>query len=474
MSGAPDWRGSRRQPPLSDRRLLAVVGDLLAILLAVLLSLVIWLVVDGRGLGISFVIARLYWFPLLAALWMLLAHANDFYSSRVAARLDTTLLHLVAVTLQLVVVYLVIFFFSPRDTLPRLFILYYGILSVPLIAAWRALSPYVYAWTGEPRRAIVVGGGRMASAMIDVLLREAPGDYEIVGLVTDLDGAAADGLPVRVIERETNLPDLVRRERVSEIILAQGRELSGQMFQAITDCYEQGVAIVPMPLLYEQITGRVPVEYVEQQYWIAMLPDEGGSFLNPYPPVKRVADVVLSLAGLAVFAVLLPVIALAIRLDSPGPVLFRQQRVGKNGRVFTLIKLRTMIRDAERDTGPLWATSHDPRVTRVGRALRRARLDEVPQLINVLRGEMSLIGPRPERPAFVDALNESIPFYRTRHAVKPGITGWAQVRYPYGNTPQDALVKLQYDLYYIRHRSLALDVVILLRTAGRMLTLRGM
>ena len=472
MSEAPESRDSRRQLALTDRRLLIMLGDLLAVLLSVLLALVIWVIVDGRGLGVPFVVARLYWFPLLAALWLLLAHANDFYDLRVTARLDSTLLHLVPITLQLVVVYLVIFFFSPRDALPRLFILYYGVLSVLFISAWRAVRPRLFAWTSAPRRAVIVGGGRMASVMLDVLQRDAPDDYEIVGIVADdLHGATSEA---PVISPSTDLPHVVRREHVSEIILAQGDELSDQMFQAIADCYEQGVTIVPMPLLYEQITGRVPVEHVGQQYWIAMLPVDDDSILDPYPPVKRAVDVTLSVAGLVLFALLLPGIALAVRLDSPGPVFFRQPRVGKHGRVFTLFKLRTMIHEAERDTGPLWASDRDPRVTRVGRVLRRARLDELPQLVNVLRSDMSLIGPRPERPAFVDTLSETIPFYRTRHTIKPGITGWAQVRYPYGNTLEDALVKLQYDLYYIRHRSLALDVLILLRTAGRMLMFRGL
>jgi len=197
--------------------------------------------------------------------------------------------------------------------------------------------------------------------------------------------------------------------------------------------------------------------------------------------VNSVVDPLLLLGFLAPHARMLakstvfrhPVIAPLLWLDSPGSLLLRQTRVGRGGREFLMWKLRTMVPDAERHTGPQWAADDDPRVTRVGRILRKTRLDEAPQLINVLRGEMSLIGPRPERPEFVSELSQTIPFYRTRHVIKPGITGWAQVRYEYGNSEADALVKLQYDLYYIRHRSLALDVVILLRTVGIVLTLRG-
>jgi exopolysaccharide biosynthesis polyprenyl glycosylphosphotransferase len=230
---------------------------------------------------------------------------------------------------------------------------------------------------------------------------------------------------------------------------------------------------MPMPLLYEQVTGRVPVEHVGQQYWMAMLPVDQESRFDIYLLLKRGMDILFAIIGLLLFAILLPLIALASHLDSHGPIFFRQWRLGKGGRLFQVYKLRTMIRDAEHDTGPLWAREDDPRITRVGRWLRRTRLDEVPQLVNVLRGEMSLIGPRPERPEFVLALSATIPFYRARHVVKPGITGWAQVRYGYGSTEEDALIKLQYDLYYIRHRSLALDILILLRTAGRILSLQG-
>jgi lipopolysaccharide/colanic/teichoic acid biosynthesis glycosyltransferase len=174
------------------------------------------------------------------------------------------------------------------------------------------------------------------------------------------------------------------------------------------------------------------------------------------------------------FGLIFPCLALLIVIDSPGPVFYKQERVGKAGRTFTFMKLRSMIPDAEAQSGPLWAVHADPRVTRVGRLLRKSRLDELPQLVNVLRGEMSLVGPRPERPAFVEQLQQEIPFYRARLTVLPGLTGWAQVNYGYGSTVEDALIKLQYDLYYIRHRSLLLDGLILLRTVGKIVRLQGM
>jgi lipopolysaccharide/colanic/teichoic acid biosynthesis glycosyltransferase len=177
--------------------------------------------------------------------------------------------------------------------------------------------------------------------------------------------------------------------------------------------------------------------------------------------------------GLLVFGLILPILALIIKLDSPGPVFYRQPRSGRAGRPFQVLKLRSMRMDAERDGQARWALPNDKRVTRVGRFLRSSRLDEAPQLLNVLKGEMSFIGPRPERPEFIAQLQQEIPFYRTRLVVRPGLTGWAQVNYRYASSVEDALVKLQYDLYYVKHQSVYLDLVILLKTIGVVLTMRG-
>lgn len=453
----------RRSLEVFERRYLLMIGDTLAVLLAVLMAFVIWMIVDGHERGLSFIVARVYWFPILAGLWLALASANDFYHLRIAARINATLTRLVQITLQLWVLYLLIFFISPRNALPRLFILYYGVLSLVLIALWRVLRLLMFQWIRVRRRAVIVtvgGFSPAARAIADTLTEEAPDVYQFVGS-----------------SYFVAYPDLfkaVQHNNASEIILVQGKEESTWAeFKGIMDCYEQGVSIIPMPLLYEQITGRVPVDYLTPHELVALLPTEGDSIFDPYPVIKRGMDVGLALIGLAIFAALLPGIALALWLDSPGPIFFRQERVGRGSRLFNLIKLRSMIPDAERDTGPQWATRDDPRITRVGKVLRRTRLDEVPQLVNVLRGEMSLIGPRPERPEFVAELSRTFPFYRARHAVKPGITGWAQVRHPYTNTAEDALIKLQYDLYYLRHRSLSLDLLILLRTAGRMVSFKG-
>jgi lipopolysaccharide/colanic/teichoic acid biosynthesis glycosyltransferase len=226
-----------------------------------------------------------------------------------------------------------------------------------------------------------------------------------------------------------------------------------------------------MPLIYEELTGRVPVGHVGNS-WLVALPLDHASSGGLYPVFKRALDLFVALVGLCILAVLLPFVALATLVDSPGPIFYHQDRVGQGGRVFRLAKLRTMVSDAERQ-GAVWARTRDPRVTRVGRVLRAAHLDELPQFLNVLRGEMSVVGPRPERPEFVSQLERRIPFYRMRHAVRPGMAGWALIHAGYGSSVEDALVKVEYDLYYIKHQSVALDLLILMRTLGRMFLFRG-
>jgi exopolysaccharide biosynthesis polyprenyl glycosylphosphotransferase len=409
---------------------------------------------------------------VFVVVWLLLASANDFYDLRLAARRGAAFQRLLLMTLQMLVVYLVIFFLSERDALPRLFSLYYGVLSFALIGLWRFVYPTVTGWASEPRRVLIVGTDWAAESIIGAIGRYAYDEYQITGIIGETDevGNAICGVPI--VGSGRDLLTLALRDRVSELVVTSTRELSGPIFQGVMDAYVRGLTIVPMPLLYERITGRVPVEHVNK-HWAVVLPLDSASPLRPYPFLKRVLDIALALAGLAAFTMLFPVIALAVRLDSPGPIFYSQRRVGLNGRAFRIHKVRTMVLDAEARSGAVFSRQGDPRVTRVGRFLRKTRLDELPQLFNILRGDMSLIGPRPERPEHIERLVTKIPFYRTRLVIRPGLTGWAQVRYGYGADDEDALVKLQYDLYYIRHQSLALDMSIIVRTAGKVLRMSG-
>ena len=233
-----------------------------------------------------------------------------------------------------------------------------------------------------------------------------------------------------------------------------------------------GVHVTTMSSVYENLTGRVPVQHVGRDLYLA-LPSGDRPSERVYTAVKRLFDVVVAAFGMTVLAVVAMFVAIGNHFNSPGPLFYQQDRVGKGGKPFLVYKFRSMIPDAEAETGAVWATTNDDRITPVGRFLRKTRLDELPQFINVLKGEMSLIGPRPERPEFVEHLAQSIPFYRARHAVRPGITGWAQVSYRYGSSDDDARIKLEYDLYYVNHMSPLLDIRIMLRTIQVMLAFKG-
>jgi sugar transferase (PEP-CTERM system associated) len=231
-----------------------------------------------------------------------------------------------------------------------------------------------------------------------------------------------------------------------------------------------GVVFDHLASVYEAYTGKIAVENLRPSWLVFSSGFNKGKVLLT---AKRTFDLVSASLGLVLAAPLMALVAVLTRLSSPGPILYHQERVGLNGRRFMVHKFRTMRQDAEAATGPVWSAANDPRITTLGTVLRRTRLDELPQLWNVLKGEMSLVGPRPERPSFVQQLTDSIPFYGQRHVVKPGVTGWAQVRYTYGASVEDAIQKLQYDLYYIKNMSLALDIVIVLETIKTVVLRRG-
>ncbi len=457
---------------ISERRVLLLTVDAILLEVGVVVALWLWaLRSPPQPFTIDYLSAHALWFPGLVALWLGLGLVNDFYDIRVAAHFGDSsraLLRMAGLTLLL---YILIYFFLPPRTLPRTFFLIHVVLAVGLLMLWRRSYAALFSLPPFQRRALIVGSGWAGRTIARTIQQHLNNDYQLVGYIDDdpaKQGQQIAGLPVLGVGQD--LPHVVQAERVTEIILAITHEMSGQLFQTIQDCQESGVQVVAMSLLYEQVLERVPVEHLGQEWFIASR-DGFGGFL--YRRLKRAVDVIAALVGLAFMVVIMPLVAVAIYLDSPGPIFYLQERAGKGGQLFRLMKFRSMVPDAEADGMPRWASEDDQRVTRVGRFLRRTRLDELPQVLNILRGEMSFIGPRPERPEFIAQLEAQIPFYRTRLVVKPGLTGWAQVRYPYGNSVEDALVKLQYDLYYIKHQSLYLDLLILLKTIGVVLKFEG-
>ena len=458
---------------IRERKALLMFVDLVLVNVATGIALVVWALKDGRVPPTPFVLSKLHWFPLLAGLWLLLALLNDFYNLRVAADPRVSTFALLRITGLELVVYLLVYFFSPPDRpLPRGIVLYHAAASLVLVALWRALYRLL-SRSALRRRAIVVGTGWAGRTIVQAIRENKGAGFELVGFVDDdpaKQGQTVEGL--RVVGTRDDLVSLVETEGISQVILAITHDLHEGLFRALMDCSEQGVEITPMPLVYEEITGKVPVQHVGDN-WLVALPLDHASAGGLFPVFKRGLDVIVSLIGLVVLAALFPLIALAIYADSPGSIFYLQERVGQGGKTYRLIKLRTMVPHAERNGQAVWAKERDPRVTRVGRVLRAAHIDELPQFINVLKGDMSVVGPRPERPEFVAELEKRIPFYRLRHAVRPGMAGWGLINYGYGNSVEDALIKVQYDLYYIKHQSLYLDLLILLKTLERMVLLQG-
>jgi exopolysaccharide biosynthesis polyprenyl glycosylphosphotransferase len=318
---------------------------------------------------------------------------------------------------------------------------------------------------------LIVGGGERARAITRALKQASRVSYRVIGFVDDdpaMRGNLLDGLPM--LGRSGDLPWLVRQLEIQEIVVAIERHVESDLFQLLVACHGLGAQVSYMPDLYDKLSRRIPIQHIDPA-WALNIMQKLPSRLSLSG--KRLMDLVLAGVGLLILAPLFPFVALAIRLDSPGPVFYRQIRSGRAGRPFAILKFRTMSTDAEKDGQARWATEDDPRITRVGRILRKTRVDELPQLHNVLRGEMSIVGPRPERPEFIEQLEQDIPFYRTRLMVKPGLTGWAQIHYRYGSSVEDALIKLQYDFHYLRCWSLWLDLYVIFRTFGVAFRFKG-
>ena len=306
-------------------------------------------------------------------------------------------------------------------------------------------------------RVLLVGGGRSVLDLLEVLAYDERNPFTVVGIVDD-DTAASGIAGIPRMGDISSLGDVVAEEKPDLVVVAQTRGRP-EVFSCLAEAADLGFRVVGLPEFCEQAFGRVPVRNVTDAWFMSVMHLYQRSYTRP---TKRAFDLLVALIGLVVVAPLFPVIALLI-LCTRGPVFYRQTRLGEHGRPFKILKFRTMTVDAESD-GPVWAAERDPRTTRVGRVLRRTRMDELPQLINVLRGEMSIVGPRPERPEFYSTLEAAVPFWTRRHLLKPGITGWAQLRAGYAADEQSTEEKLAYDLWYLRHQSLIVDLLICART----------
>lgn len=336
---------------------------------------------------------------------------------------------------------------------------------------WHLLLRAYFSLNHRSRNMLIMGTGPLARAVAIELLRHREFGLKVCGFVDD--NPALVGVSIvnpKVLGLNTDLKRVVSEKKINRIVVELKDRRGRLPMDELVDLKMSGVGVEEATTLYERITGKIAIENLKPSW---MIFGDGFGVSRRMLFQKKLVSFLVSLVLVAFMLPLLPIIALLIKLDSRGPIFFRQERVGQNGKIFTLWKFRSMRTDAEKDTGPVWASPQDKRVTRVGRYLRRTRVDELPQFLNVLKGDMSLVGPRPERPHFVEELSSSIPYYGLRHSVKPGITGWAQINYGYGSSIEDTIEKLQYDLFYIKNVSWALDLLIILNTVKTVLVRKG-
>jgi len=451
---------------ISERRTLLGLLDAALLGLALLLALWSRTVIFAEMDGVGFYPLRAIWWLTLLVLWFPLALVLDCYSLRLAASPVRSALFAAGCAALVSAVYLVVPVISAPLTRSRLAWFLFAGAATLLVGTGRLAYARLAGTARLSRRVLILGAGWAGRSMAkEIQDRGAWSGLRLVGFVDDdtrLRGTQIADLPV--LGGGEDLERIVRESGIQDLVVAITRAgtMAPRLLQGLMECSNNGVDVVPMGVYYERLTGSVPAQHLGQDLF-ALVDVPTGVGPRLWDMIRRVGDVVIGIAGLVALLAIAPFIALAIVLDGPGGVLYFQERVGMGGRPFTLAKFRTMVPDAEQN-GAVWAVRHDTRITRVGRFLRSARLDELPQFWNLVNGTMTLIGPRPERPLFVDELSRSFPYYRIRHSVRPGLTGWAQVRFRYGNSMDDALEKLRYDLYYIKHRGPALDAVILLYT----------
>ena len=409
---------------------------------------------------------------LIALVCQLCLYYAELYDFRVLADRRELFIRLLQALGSTALVLALLYFWFPVLVIGRGVFVLSALLVISAVAGWRVVFDWITGRLGSRERLLLVGTSAAAVSLARELYERKELGVHIVGFI-DPDPARV-GAPVLnpgIIGTLEDIPEIVHAESVDRVVVSLA-DARGQLpMDKLLEMKLGGVTFDHLASVYEEYTGKIAIENLRPSWLIF---SEGFRKSRALRMAKRVTDVVAASLGLLAAAPVMAVIALAIKATSSGDALFRQQRVGCDGRIFTLYKFRSMYDAAEALTGAVWATANDERVTPIGRFLRRMRLDELPQFWNVLRGDMSLVGPRPERPEFVQQLSRDIAFYGQRHVVKPGLTGWAQVRYTYGASVDDAFEKLQYDLFYIKNLSIGLDLFIIFKTIQTVVLRRGM
>jgi len=412
------------------------------------------------------------WFYFLPIIWMLLL--VELYEPHVAGSGRKTTRGIATAAFVGLAGYSLVFIIrQDPNSLPRIGVGAFLFFASLLTLAWRMVFIRIYKTTGQRRRILLVGAGGAGQTLAELYNTLGTRSFHIVGYIDDDEQKAGKTLhDLPVLGSSEHLLDLIDIHHISDLVVAINGEIKGTTFQSILDAQERGVSVTRMPILYEEMTGRVPIHHLESDWIIRSFVDEV-RVSGFYDLFKRLVDILGGLAGMVILVLLFPFLALAVAVDSGFPVFYSQLRLGRGGSTFRIYKFRSMHKKTDEDFGMRATIENDPRVTRVGNFLRKSRLDELPQFWNVLRGDMSLVGPRAEIPELVGEYQKQIPFYRARLLVKPGLTGWAQINYGYVASVTETGVKLEYDLYYIKHRTISMDIQIILRTIGTVVRRTG-
>lgn len=410
-----------------------------------------------------------YWTIVLAIYLNLVGTVFEMYNLQVASNRFQVTKSIILTTSITTLFYLLTPFYTPVLPSNRLQIILFFLSILFALVVWRNLYIVFLASNRFIKRVVFIGSSKKVEALVFELSIGNP-HYLVNGFVATDERKTATLLPEISL---SELESYVKEHAISEIVVANGsrKTMDVALYDLLLKLLENGVVIRQYDDVYESGTYRLPIHFDDKELY-KFFPFSRSNQNKLYQLYTRVFDVVFAIIGLLSLVVILPFVFLFNLIWNKGPLFYKQERVGRNGIPFKIVKLRTMVVNAEQN-GAVFASTNDNRITAFGRLLRKSRLDEVPQFINVLKGEMALIGPRPERPVFVDKIAASIPMYQTRHVIKPGLTGWAQVNYSYGENLEDSLMKLRYDLYYIKHRSLFLDINIIVKTLSTVLFFRG-
>lgn len=453
---------------VSERKILLKVFDVVFVLLSLYVITSIF-----NFNYFTFSTSNFYWTIVLAIYLNVFGSVFEMYNLQVASNQFRIIKSIILTTSTTVLIYLLTPIYTPVLPTNRLQILIFFATIFGTLLLWRIFYVKFLASHRFVKNAILICDKEQLQELVNGL-KSADPHYRIIGFVNS-DGDDSIKIKINTVKniKIDDLENYVRTHSISEIVIASQKTegITVNLYNQLIHLLENGFIIREYTQVYESITHRIPVQYVSRDFY-RYFPFSRSNQNHLYLLASRLIEIIFSLVGLSFGLVFLPLILLGNLLGNRGSLFYTQERIGKNGQVFKIYKYRSMVKNAEKN-GAVFTTQNDTRVTPFGKFLRKTRLDEFPQFINILKGDMAIIGPRPERPVFVKEIAEMMPFYETRHVIKPGLTGWAQVNYAYGDSIEDSLVKLQYDLYYIKHRSIFLDVNIIIKTFSTVLFYRG-